>query len=183
MDISHIAEAILSALVHEPLNKQYQNNWQEDNWSEKEAVVDGLMTIGAFNHLFPGYQTTMSSSGISADVKLAKESKDYLRHYGIEDGPVCTLVDNIIYIKGKNASQYFTSVEQQILTQLIQKRENIVSFEEMADIMWKRESIERYSPWAIAKMMQRLKHKLCLLGVVPELIQTKRKRGYVLLSN
>ena len=57
----------------------------------------------------------------------------------------------------------FTKKEISILTKLAMGQ-NLVTKDEVADILWGRETDEKYSLWAIDKRISRLKRKLSILG-------------------
>jgi len=179
-DISHLGEAIISAILLHPLNNQYQNVWQGENWTEKEAIVDSLMTVGPFAGLFPGYNTTLSHGRSPISAKLNNDSKKYLAQFGITDEPILCARDGEITIKGKQTDHQFSMAEKELLLLLIDNKNKVVSFDEIADIIWKDQAEEKYSLWAMAKMIQRLRGKLQEFGVNPDLIETKRRVGYVL---
>jgi len=58
----------------------------------------------------------------------------------------------------------------------------VVSFDEIAEIIWGEDYYDKFSEYAITKTMQRLREKIALMGVFPQIIQTVKKSGYVLLD-
>ena len=73
-----------------------------------------------------------------------------------------------------------TRQEYQLLSNLIENPRNMLTFDEIADILWP--NGEDYSLWAITKLIERLRKKLSQNGISPHLIQTKRKKGYSLYA-
>ena len=65
-----------------------------------------------------------------------------------------------------------------MLVTLIEKQGEIVTYDEISEILFKTE--EEYSLYAISKTIQRLRDKLEKNGISGNLIQTLRKKGYLL---
>ena len=68
--------------------------------------------------------------------------------------------------------------EKILLKHFIEKENQVVSFDEIADIIFK--SDEEYSLYAIAKKIERLRNKLEENGISGSYIQTLRGQGYLL---
>lgn len=67
--------------------------------------------------------------------------------------------------------------EYHLLINFLQKTRQVVSRDEIADILWNK-SEEKYSDWAIDQIISQLRKKIVLLGASPNKLQTIRGRGY-----
>ncbi|MBM3209246.1 winged helix-turn-helix domain-containing protein [Candidatus Shapirobacteria bacterium] len=54
----------------------------------------------------------------------------------------------------------------------------VISRDEIAEILWGKESYDKYSDWSIDQMISQLRKKLNQLGISPKSLQTIRDRGY-----
>lgn len=61
---------------------------------------------------------------------------------------------------------------------LIKNSNNVVSFDQISDIIFVNE--EKFSLFALAKFIQRLREKLEMNGISGSFIQTLRGKGYLL---
>lgn len=169
-----LAEAIATALLwvdHEERGL---------TWSKREAIVDFLMTRGELKRKLPKYDPTLSAlRGITK--KMRDESQEYLRHLGvpkqvreldIDEGRVC--------VHGLSTEGEWGKLEKIVLMKLVEKRGEIVSFDEIADLIWGEGEFRTF--WAINKLLQRVRGKLVGLGCEEKMLKVKRGRGYVLAS-
>lgn len=71
--------------------------------------------------------------------------------------------------------------EQKIYIEMRRRANGFISRDEIATILWKEESYnDKYSDWAIDKMISRLREKLILGGLSAYNIKTLRGKGYQL---
>lgn len=176
MDISHLAEAIISgALMHRLYDQGY-------DWQEKEAFVDILLTETGFSQLFPNYHPTLNLISTKDTGQLAVDSQHYLKSMGITTNNIFSVVNNQVVIDGKTIINTLTGTEQELLKLFITNKNTVCNSELISRVIWAEDADEKYSPWAIAKTIQRLRNKLVDLGVSPQFIQAKRKEGYVLID-
>jgi hypothetical protein len=160
-DAGDIAEAILSGTFRQ---KHFTDGYA---WEESEAFVDNLILSSKLHKLFPGWKPTLM--GMRANSKYALESKNYFTKLGYAT-------------EIKIPENKLTQTEAEIMARLKVNNGSVVDFETIGDIIWKEDACERYSEWAIAQTIHRLRQKIRSLGVTPEIIQTKRGKGYYLLS-
>ena len=72
------------------------------------------------------------------------------------------------------------SKQEIILTQLVlQKSPEIVTYDEIAQAIWKEEVEQKFSLWAITKLKQKLSKKVEKFGA-KDVIKTVRNEGYAL---
>lgn len=118
------------------------------------------------------------------------ESQEILKKFGIinEKGKVFSPVfENYLEKKLKSAPQLpvdlkLTNQEKQVYDYLIKNAGNIISREEIGDIMWGEKSAENYSEWSIDQMIYRIRKKIKLLQNGDQIV-TKKKMGFVFLRN
>lgn len=90
---------------------------------------------------------------------------------------------NIKFINNKFSSQNeeikVSKKELLILRLLYQKRGRIVSYDEIGDILWGKNSA-KFSIWSISQLIRRLRKKLTLYKFDPKVISVFRGKGYSL---
>jgi DNA-binding response OmpR family regulator len=64
------------------------------------------------------------------------------------------------------------------MKQMIKKTGDIVTYDELADIIWGEGEFKTF--WAINKMMQRLRNRLGTMGIENKRIEAVRGQGYLL---
>jgi len=173
-DISSIAETIVSSITLKKLrDKGY-------NWRESEAVSDFIMNTSKMKKIFPGYKGTLYSVDKKENAKYTKDAQKYLNKLGITNKKIFSLKNKQVFIDGKPINGEFTLPEKEALILLVKNKNKLCNMDQIAEAIWKQESFDRYSPWAIAKLMQRIRVKIEEAGVFPWVIQTKRREGYLL---
>jgi hypothetical protein len=175
MPISNIAEAILSSLLRPELFDMCFD------WGQTEAVVDFLLTKTLFKKIFPRYSPTITSISDKQKGKLLKESLDYQASIGVETGHLFEIKEGKTYVQNKPFTK-FTQTEQKVFSLLIKKKNYPCNFDEISQVIWGEYCIDKYSPWAIAKTIQRIRFKMSELGISPNVIRAYRKEGYLLVD-
>ena len=176
MYLGHLAEAIISgALMHRLAAADYP-------WSEKEAFVDILLTQTSVKKLFPEYTPTLELTHRQETAPLKLASVAYLTKLGIKNQSVFKIENEQVMIKTQPVKNTFTATEKELLKTLIGQKNQVCSFDTLAEIIWPKETEEKFSCWAITKTVQRLRDKLRSLGISPAVIQAQRKQGYMLVD-
>ena len=139
------------------------------SWEESQATIDHLILFSPLNKLFPGWTPTLTQFRQKSG--YAEESRNYFAKLGFADKINLPVTHNI-----------FTPTEAEILKALQHGNGAVVNFETIGDIIWEEEACEKYSEWAIAQTVNRLRGKIQSLGLTSEIIQTKRGQGYYLLG-
>ncbi|MCL5091175.1 MAG: winged helix-turn-helix domain-containing protein, partial [Patescibacteria group bacterium] len=75
---------------------------------------------------------------------------------------------------GKN----LTLNEYRLLSNFVREKNKIFTKDEIAEILWGEESYEKYSDWAIDKVLSQLRRKLKAIGIDGRSLQSIRNRGY-----
>lgn len=83
-----------------------------------------------------------------------------------------------VLINGLPTREKLTLQEYHLLSAFLEKPGFIYSRDDIADILWGKESYDKYSDWAIDQIISRLRKTLFHLGIPPSTLQTIRKRGY-----
>lgn len=171
-----IAEAILSAILRD---EHFKNGY---TWEESEAFVDNLILSTSLNKLFPNWKPTLVGLRTKESARYAADSKVYFEKLGYPSEPVFALFEGQIIVENKPLVNHMTATEGEILRELITNEGRVLSFEQIGDILWGEEAVNKYSEYAITKAMQRLREKITSLGITSEVIQTKRGQGYLLVN-
>ena len=75
---------------------------------------------------------------------------------------------------------HLTLEENAMLDVLKEHRNEVVSFEDMASRIWGEHNVEKFSLYALSKILQRLRKKLLDNGIEEHIIHTQRGVGYCL---
>jgi hypothetical protein len=169
--LATLIESILSSRLHRKLELE-----QGLSWLEREVVIDALTTYirwGVEPKHAPQTAKRIRNPQL-ADAMSA--SKTYVNSLGFSKENKWTIKDGAIQyadtiITGLSKSQ------QRVLLHLVQQGK--LTQEELAKCLWA--SDEKFSPWAIAKQIQRLREVLETNGIRGYTIQAKRGVGYVLV--
>ena len=87
-----------------------------------------------------------------------------------------------VYVDGKPLKSETTPNEYKILHLLYKNKKKIVTREELANILWGENAIEKYSDWAIDRTVSRIRKKIGDSVQEPRFIETIKGRGLRLIS-
>jgi hypothetical protein len=99
--------------------------------------------------------------------RLAQESAGYLKSLGLQ-------VNTNRMLKPTD----LTKSEKQLFSVLTKNKNQLVTFDTIADTVWGDEGYEKFSPYAISKLVERLRRKLG--NNIPVEIHPQRNYGYIL---
>jgi hypothetical protein len=85
-----------------------------------------------------------------------------------------------ILYNGHTVEEKFTRQEYSVLRMFLEDAGKLKSRDDIGDILWGKESYEKYSDWAIDQLMSKLRRKLVALGVSDRVV-TVRGKGYKLI--
>lgn len=125
-------------------------------WHKRNAVIE---------YIFGKFKSKQS-------IELEKKSQTYLEKLGFKQEEIKININNPI----------FTKQEKDVLGALIRNSGQIITFDEVADTIWKEEADNKFSLVAIAKIIQNIRIKIRAIGINKEVIYTKRGSGYLLLG-
>ena len=169
-------ESLVRAIVS-PLHRL--KGWEKKNtWKESQAIIDTILYETSLGQLHRKKASTRDLLTSIPD-KVRQASNNYYKQLGFcFSHNTLTTDSGYVYYNGKNISYELLAVEQRILALLIEHKNNVISYDQIADTIWTND--DDYSLWAIQKTVQRLREKLALLDVMDFQIRTARKKGYIL---
>jgi hypothetical protein len=85
-----------------------------------------------------------------------------------------------IYYRGDKITSWFSVSEFEVMKLLIDKKGEIVEKEEIAEAMWGKSWPDKYSDWAIDKLMSRLRKVMVSYGLPKKMITTKKGQGFII---
>lgn len=181
-DVSHIAEGVISTLIKIEPYTPARFNLIDYSWNEKEAIVDFLLTQTPLTNLFPNYQPTLYA--LKLENKFFKEeSNKYLQSLGVKIGEIFKIKKREIYCNNKLLpANLFSKKETKLLKLFIKNKNSVIDFDQIAHVLWKKNTEEKFSLWAISKTIERLRKKLEKLNISAESLQTKHGKGYLLVD-
>ncbi|MFC1653890.1 transcriptional regulator [Patescibacteria group bacterium] len=173
--LSHLAEILLTMMVRNSEKYKYLG------WRQTEGLTDFFMTHEKMEKLFVGYRPTMLDL-VRVDSNLKKKSSEYLSNLKVvyRDRQL-QVHEDLLYFKGKSIENALSSQEKALMLKLYSRSGELVSFDEVADVLWGEG--EYVSLWALNKAVQRLRKKLETVGLSENMLKTVRKRGYVFEAN
>ncbi|MBI4225853.1 helix-turn-helix domain-containing protein [Candidatus Roizmanbacteria bacterium] len=179
-DVYSLVEGVLSALLQYQLVLKY-----DASWKERELLVDWLVRDSSIGLLLKKLQpiseilTTTEVIQKKQYSRLKKLSGDFLKKLKVPGKFKHNLSTKKFSIfLGANKLGNLTWKERRVLLLLNQNRGDIVSQDKISEIIFRDE--QQFSLYALAKFFQRLRKKLEENGIPGNIIETVRKRGYVL---
>jgi hypothetical protein len=173
MNISHVVEALVQGILHA---HQSTKNY---SWEVREAISDFILEQASNQNIVDAHTPTLNSLN-KVDPELLAKSDMYLKNIGLNFEKPFKKDNQLIILNGKIISAKLTSLQHLVLSALIDKQNQIVSYDELADILWTDD--DEFSIWAINKTMQRLRIKLDSLGAPKRTLTVVKGNGYSLLN-
>ena len=172
--VESIAWAILSSLTRQNVVDKLDGLWQES-----QIIVDWLMNETLLSRLFEHPLRSMRALRAKQNASMLETSNKFLTKIGAPN------IDSSSIKKVDTSS--FTSREKKLLDLLITKSPQIVTFDEINELLTNnlpagRQDYEQFSLYAISKSIQRLRDRLEKSGISGSFIQTKRGEGYLLVN-
>jgi len=177
--IHKIVEALVTSLTREDVYEKLSGLWQES-----EIIADFLITqtkIAKVLEKYDGvdkYSATIKSLRVKDVGKLNTLSDEYYRKLRMPNYDTPFSLNGLTPEINKKPIENLTPNEKNVMYMLIKKSNNIVSFDEIADTIFKDDN--NFSLFALSKFMQRLREKLEKNGISGSFIQTLRGKGYLL---
>jgi hypothetical protein len=135
------------------------------------------------------------------DLSVAeKHSKKHLTNIGLLNSNIITMpiLENYILktlpkvsisveesqikINGVIVNSGFSRKQLRILRYLLGRKNEIVTRDELAKVIWPLNTLDYYTDWALDRIISRLRENIVKLGIGKNLIQTYRKKGYKIES-
>ncbi len=159
-EIANLAEAIMTGLLY-PASQELGLTW-----SKREAIVDFYLTRTKIKKLLPDFRPTLVNLP-RVPLLLRKLSQLYEERLG--------------WPKLENNQEKFIALlpnkEAEVARVLWSKRGELVSFDELADLIWGEGEFGTF--WAINKRIQRIRIDLKKISGEQVHIRTLRGRGYL----
>lgn len=165
--VEAIGWAILTSLTRFDLLNNLDGLWQES-----QILVDWLMSQTVFSKFFDHPRNSMKALRAKQNASMLEVSTKFLAKIGAPNIDSST-------IKNIDTSG-FTNREKKLLDLLITKSPQIVTFDEINELLTN--NYEHFSLYAISKSIQRLRDRLEKSGISGSFIQTKRGEGYLLVN-
>lgn len=166
--VEDIWATIITAVIHSTSPSHEHNIEGADShlkWSEKQNDSDIVI-----KSILPQYKTFAETLNRSTVGDLAIESSQYLLSHGV------SIPKYLQELEDKE----LTNNEGILLGLLKERKDSLVTFEEVGDALWGENSAEVYSLYAITKLVERLRKKIKASGINSELVHTQRGVGYYL---
>lgn len=169
MHVGNIAAGILQNLYI--IENNIGGEIGEDKYIKRMSAIAFLFENTIFKKYYPKYNNLLKND-FGCDLKTINKSNEYLEKLGFKQEEIKININNPI----------FTKQEKDVLIALIRNKGQIVTFDEVADIVWKEEADNKFSLVAIAKIIQNIRIKIRAIGINKEVIFTKRGSGYILIT-
>jgi hypothetical protein len=172
--ISNIVEALVTSLTREDAYHHLGFTW-----NESEAVTDWILAYSPlsavlqkidphFTHSF-----TLKTTRNRERAILNEISQKFIQKIGAP----CTNISAIKNLKLTN----FSIREKKLLELLLSRSPHLVSIDEISELLFSGNE-NKFSLYVISKSIQRLRDKLENHGISGSFIQTRRGRGYLIIS-
>lgn len=177
--IHSIAEAIITSLTRDDVYKKLDATWQES-----EIIADFILTQTKLAKVIQKYENqnifvpTLKGIRIKDIGKILEISNDYYKELNIPNFDKPFSLNGLTPEINKKPILNLTPKEKQVMYIFIKNSNNIVSFDQISDVIFKTD--DNFSLFALAKFIQRLREKLEKNGVSGSFIQTLRVKGYLL---
>lgn len=147
-------------------------------WTKREALMDFIMTTPVMMRLFPHFKPVFAQLS-RIPMKWRRFSDKYARELGlVKIRPDFEIVQGKIVIKGNVVGKELTKREKQIAKLMIEHLGDLVTYDELADVVWGVGEFKTF--WALNKLVERIRPKLTKLGIDSTRVQSVRGQGYLL---
>lgn len=150
-------------------------------WRIRTGIGSFLSAHTSFGKFFDdeSKQSTLTfTDGYKGE--LLEDCTAYYQKMGYPLTSAFSYSDNTIFFNNKPLLG-LTNKEIDIMMLLIDKKSQIVTFDEVGDVYWK-DDPDSFSLYALAKVIEKLRTTLQNNGVPQAFIRTVRKRGYLLFD-
>jgi len=138
------------------------------DYLKRMSAIEFIFKNTVFSKYYPSFENP-DNDKFSVSSSLPTKSNAYLKKLGFPQEKIDLL-----------KSEIFSPQEGRLLKCLQEKKGKIVSFDQTSQILWGRNSYDKYSPQAMAKVIENIRRKIKDQGINKEVIFTKRGKGYSL---
>lgn len=150
--------------------------------SGKQAKVDVILAYlvraTALVEFFPAEKNHYA---YEENIQFAKASQNYMKSLGFQREFYLERRDKGIYdISASRYLQDLTELETNVLALMLENVNELCTYEQLAALIWGEAYAEKFSLYAISKLIQRLRLKIRTNGISDYKIKTVRNKGYLL---
>lgn len=182
--VENVIRSIVQIQIKDDLNFAKDDNVALDNnqWYREQEITDYLMRHTKLKELFAKYRSLIDDVKVpEADLEQIRQSNEYYRKLGFPVESVLTMKNDSFYLF-ENRIKPLSQVQKKLLEKMLGKSGEVITFEEIAQIIWGENYYDKYSLSTMTKVIFRLRKKLKIAGLQKEVIFTKRGEGYVLVG-
>ncbi|MFA6250953.1 MAG: winged helix-turn-helix domain-containing protein [Candidatus Shapirobacteria bacterium] len=167
------------------INKAFKDIWEvmpaDDKRTVGQVANGEAISYGKVSEYLKGLRLVNEAAGKA--VLFSEAFGNFLRNRKIEGGNELSVNQESgeIAVNGERVSDNFSLTEHKLLIFLIGVKNQVVTREKVAEILWGKDSYEKYSDWAMDKALYNLRKKLEKIGCRDKL-QAIRRRGYRLIN-
>ena len=181
-DIDKIAKAIVSGYFTIALDPVENNPNTTYTWEEKNKIIDYHFINPPYKNLFPNYIFTVDILRVGeVKPKIIENSNKIYAEIGYPVNCELKIQNNQIKC-GQIYIVSLTKSEKNVLIKMINKKGEMISYDQIAEVLWGQDYYNFFSIKAVNKIVERIKIKLKDQGVRKEIILNKRGLGYVYLG-
>lgn len=183
-----IAELLLAAYFSKltkigrlPKDEVISQNFTKSQWWEfRENMIDFMMKSTELAKLFPDFKPTLMFANDRTNLKLVKKSSLYLEELGMKSSPLILLKgDRVGFVGDDRLILGLNRQEKLFLSELLRRRGEPISYNDISDLLWGDQSTEKFSLSAMNKLVCKLRARLRKNGVWWNPIKSYRGVGYV----
>jgi len=153
----------------------------ENNWRNNINAIDVLFKTKLFENIDTEKKSTLDQlDNLQYNEDDFIRSKELYKDLGYPIESLLSLDKDKILIENKRVLKGLTAQESKVLELLISKRNTVILWDELGDIIWEDKANDKYSLWALNKVIQRIRKKLKDKGIEPHLLLTIKGKGVVL---
>lgn len=159
-----------------------------DVWNFLDEREQELLTLVVKTGNLPEKKSTQAQFLLSMRLVAPKDTKHF-RVFGLlfeqfikDRTPQQKLhfdkTTNQLFYGLRTCGDTFTLQEFKLLTYFLENEGTVVSRDQVAEVLWGKESIDKYSDWTIDKTVSTIRKKLSSISFPSEKLVTLKKRGF-----
>ena len=174
--IHHAFHMIIASII-EQTHAHDENNQQD--WHTRQSIADYI-----YSQIIKPHFPNTTFSGTLPLLKqnhsqIIQQSIQYLYKLKLPFPNSFTYSNNFTYYN-KKIIHGLSLAEQKILTILIQNKNQLITFDQLAQAYWQNQVDQKFSLEALTKRISQIKRTLKLNNIPNQKIYTLRKQGYIL---
>jgi hypothetical protein len=175
---SNLLEALISPTLSFLISRENTDFTWLNNWKSKEYLVDFLLTKTSLSKYALGYIPTVITETTNPEDDILVSS-NYYSKLGFPPKSYFAVDDEELTLETKPVGGIFTQTELRVIMKFVQQRGQVLTFDDIAEEIWPENTSEMFSLESIAKIIQKIRDKIEMLGYSRSIIRTKRGIGYV----